>query len=65
MAIAIAFIGAWRDPVRNKRLFQFGMMACVAVVPWALMFGAVRGIPLGWRLANEVERITGTPKSVL
>lgn len=48
-AIAIAFIGAFRDPARNSWLFTFGMIACVLVVPYALIFGAVRGIPLWWR----------------
>lgn len=52
VVIAIAFFGALRDPVRNRWLFQFGMIACVLVVPWALVFGHVRGIPLGWRLID-------------
>jgi hypothetical protein len=30
--IAIAYIGALRDPVRNRWLYQFGMIAC-ALVP--------------------------------
>lgn len=59
VVIAIAFIGAWRDPVRNKWLFQFGMIACVAMVPWALAFGAVRGIPLGWRLIDCAFGVVG------
>lgn len=59
VVIAIAFIGAWRDPVRNKWLFQFGMIACVAVVPWALGFGAMRGIPLGWRLIDCAFGVVG------
>jgi hypothetical protein len=50
--IAIAFIGALRDPVRNVWLFDFGMIACILVIPWALIFGALRGIPLGWRLID-------------
>ena len=45
--------------MRNKWLFQFGMMACVAVVPWALAFGAVRGIPLGWRLIDCAFGVVG------
>ena len=51
-AIAIAFVGALRDPVRNAWLFQFGMIACVLVVPYAFVFGAVRGIPIYWRLID-------------
>ena len=50
--IAIAFIGALRDPVRNIRLFQFGMIACVLLVPYALVFGGLRGIPVYWRLID-------------
>ena len=50
--IAIAFIGALRDPVRNRWLFTFGMIACALVIPYALVFGGVRGIPLWWRLGD-------------
>jgi hypothetical protein len=50
--IAIAFIGVLKDPVRNRWLFDFGLIACVLVVPWALIFGAVRGIPFWWRLID-------------
>lgn len=50
--IAIAFVGALRDPVRNVWLFTFGMIACMLVVPYALIFGAVRGIPVWWRLID-------------
>jgi hypothetical protein len=51
-AIAIAFVGALRDPVRNRWLFTFGMIACALVVPYAFVFGGVRGIPLWWRLVD-------------
>ena len=51
-AIAIAFIGALRDPVRNVWLYTFGMIACVLVIPYALVFGAIRGIPIWWRLID-------------
>jgi hypothetical protein len=50
--IAIAFIGPLRDPVKNIWVVEFGMIACVLVVPFALGMGAVRGIPLGWRLID-------------
>ena len=50
--IAIAFIGAWRDPVRNRWLFDFGLIACALVIPFALTFGALRGIPIWWRLID-------------
>ena len=50
--IAIAFVGALRDPVRNRWLFSFGMIACALVIPYAFLFGAARGIPVWWRLVD-------------
>lgn len=50
--IAIAFIGPLRNPVKNVWVIEFGMIACVLVVPFALVMGSVRGIPLGWRLID-------------
>lgn len=50
--IAIAFVGALRDPVRNRWLFDFGLIACVLVIPYALVFGGIRGIPIWWRLID-------------
>ena len=50
--IAIAFFGALKDPVRNRWLFDFGLIACALVIPWALIFGAARGIPFWWRLID-------------
>lgn len=47
--IALAFVGALREPVRNRWLYLFGMIACALVIPYAMIFGAVRGIPLWWR----------------
>jgi hypothetical protein len=50
--IAIAFIGALRDPVRNQWLFTFGMISCALLIPYAFIFGTIRGIPLWWRLID-------------
>lgn len=50
--IAVAFIGPWRDPVRNVWIVEFGMIACALVVPFALVMGSVREIPFGWRLID-------------
>jgi len=50
--IALAFIGVLRDPVRNRWLFDFGLIACLLVVPYALAFGELRGIPIWWRLID-------------
>ena len=50
--IALVFVGALRDPVRNEWLFTFGMLACVLIIPYAFVFGQVRGIPVAWRLID-------------
>lgn len=52
LAIAVAFIGPYIDPVRNKWVITFGLIACAGVVPLALIAGAIRGIPFGWRLID-------------
>jgi len=52
LVIAVAFIGPLRDPVRNIWVVQFGMIACVGVIPLALIAGAIRGIPLGWQFID-------------
>jgi hypothetical protein len=51
-AIAISFVGALRNPIRNRWLFSFGMIVCALVIPYALVFGAIRGIPFWWRLVD-------------
>ncbi|HMH23101.1 MAG TPA: hypothetical protein VK563_15055 [Puia sp.] len=45
LVIALIFIGPFRDPVRNKWVIQWGMLACLAIIPLALIAGPVRGIP--------------------
>jgi hypothetical protein len=50
--IAIGFIGALRNPIRNRWLFDFGLIACGLVIPYALVFGSLRGIPFWWRLID-------------
>lgn len=58
--IAIAFLGALRDPVRNRWLFDFGLIACVLVIPYALIFGGIRGVPIWWRLIDCSFGISGS-----
>jgi hypothetical protein len=49
MVIAIAFCGAIRDPVRNTWVVEFGIIACLAIIPFVLVFGPLRGIPWFWQ----------------
>ena len=52
ITIAIAFIGPLRDPVRNIWVVEFGMIACVLLIPLALICGPLRGIPLFWIIVD-------------
>jgi hypothetical protein len=59
LVIAIAFIGPFVDPVRNKWVVTFGLIACAGVIPLALIAGPIRGIPLPWRLIDCSFGIVG------
>jgi hypothetical protein len=59
IAIAIAFIGPLRDPIKNIWVIEFGMIACVLVVPWAIIFSLVRDIPIFWTLIDISFGILG------
>jgi len=50
--LAILFIGPLIDPVRNKWVIDFGMIACLLIIPFAFIAGHYRGIPVGWRLID-------------
>ena len=50
--LALLFIGPVKNPVRNKWVIEFGMIACILIIPFALVAGQYRGIPFGWRLID-------------
>jgi hypothetical protein len=50
--LAILFIGPLRDPVKNKWVIQFGMIACILIIPFAMIAGHFRGMPFWWRLMD-------------
>lgn len=52
LIIGVLFWGAIKDPVRNKWVVQFGLIACVGVIPLALICGSIREIPFFWRLID-------------
>jgi hypothetical protein len=59
IVIAVSFIGPLHDPVRNIWVLEFGMIACVLIIPWAVIFGIVRDIPLFWTLIDVSFGILG------
>lgn len=52
LVIALLFIGPIRDPVRNRWVVEWGMLACLLIFPLALICGAIRGIPFSWQLID-------------
>jgi hypothetical protein len=52
VVIAVAFIGPYIDPVRNKWVIQFGRIAAIMIIPFALTAGAIRNIPFWWQLVD-------------
>lgn len=51
-AIAILIAGILKDPVRNKWVLEFAFYTCLLIIPYALVAGHFRGIPLWWRLVD-------------
>jgi hypothetical protein len=60
LVIAVAFVGPYIDPVRNKWVITFGLVACAGVIPLALIAGEMRGIPVAWRLIDCSFGIVGS-----
>ncbi len=52
IVIATAFIGPFRDPIKNIWVIEFGMIACLMVFPLAFIAGQLRGIPFYWQLID-------------
>jgi hypothetical protein len=52
LMIAVFVFGAWLDPMRNLYVIHAAMVACLAVVPLALICGPIRGIPFYWQLID-------------
>ena len=52
IVVAVAFIGLYLKPVRNKWIVYFGMIACVCVIPLALICGHIREIPFYWQMID-------------
>ncbi len=52
LTIAFFFVGPWIDPARNIWVLRAGLIACIGVIPLALICGPIRGIPVYWRLVD-------------
>ena len=52
IAIAVFFIGPFRDPVKNVWIIQSGLIACAGVLVLAFVCGPIRGIPIYWQIID-------------
>jgi hypothetical protein len=49
---AILFIGPLKDQVKNKWIIEFGIIACILIIPFAIVAGGIRSVPFWWRLID-------------
>lgn len=59
IVIALFFVAPWREPGEHTSVIRAGMVACVLVIPLALVCGAIRGIPFYWRLIDSSFGVIG------
>lgn len=59
IVIGVAFIGPLRNPVKNIWVIEWAMIACILVIPLALICGPIRGIPIYWRFIDCSFGIVG------
>jgi hypothetical protein len=59
VVIAIAFIGPFKDPVKNRWVIEFGIIACILIVPWVFVFAGIRELPFFWKLIDWSFGILG------
>lgn len=52
LVIALFFVEPWRHPLGNVWVLKVGLVACAGIIPLAFIAGAVRGIPVCWRLID-------------
>lgn len=50
--IAIYIYGAIKNPIQNQWLIKASIIACILIIPLALIAGQIREIPFMWRLLD-------------
>jgi hypothetical protein len=59
LVVALFFVNALVDPRSSRGNILVGMIACVGVIPMALVFGEIRGIPIASRLIDCTFGVAG------
>jgi hypothetical protein len=52
LVIAMFFVAPLLNPLAGRATIYTGIVACIGVIPLALICGPIRGIPLYWRLID-------------
>jgi hypothetical protein len=52
LMLAIMFLGPLKNPVKNKWVIEFGIIAALLIFPIAFIAGSIRGIPFYWQLID-------------
>lgn len=52
IVIGLAFIGPYKNPVKNIWIIEWAMLCCIAVLPLAFIAGPIRGIPFYHQLID-------------
>ena len=59
IVIAVFFIGPLREPTQHDWILVSGILACLGVLPLALICGPFRGIPLYWQCIDALFGVAG------
>ncbi|WP_170310657.1 hypothetical protein [Leucothrix arctica] len=59
VVLAILFFGPLKDPVKNIWVIDFGIICCILVVPFAIIFGQVRDLPYVWTVIDSSFGVFG------
>jgi hypothetical protein len=60
IVLAILFIGPLVNPVKNIWVIQFGLIACLLIIPLAFIAGSIRQIPFFWQLIDCSFGVVGS-----
>lgn len=59
LIIALFFIGPLKKPIENNWVIQYGMIACIAILPTAFIAGYFREIPFMWQVIDCLFGVFG------
>ncbi len=52
IVFAMLFIGPIKNPVQNIWVIEWAMLACIAIIPVAMIAAPIRQVPFYWRLID-------------